>query len=196
MPKRSLRQAMLARRRNLSGEKFRSASFLVQQHFLDTEEYRRAHRIALYASIHNEVDTEMVVLAALQSGKKVAFPAVIHNGLVFHDVDTLSSLKRGAFGIMEPCSSGKCVVLEEADIFVLPGVAFDLKGHRIGYGKGYYDKTLHRFEGQGKFVGFCYDFQLVDEIAEEPHDVRMDMIITEKRVIRPKSPLNHDCRVL
>jgi 5-formyltetrahydrofolate cyclo-ligase len=184
MPKRSLRRTMLAHRKSLSEAEFRSASYLIQEFFLETEEYRRAKRIVLYASIHNEVATERVVAAALQSGKTVAFPVVVHHGLAFHEVDTLSSLKKGAFGIMEPCTSGRCVAMEESDIFVLPGVVFDLKGHRIGYGKGYYDKALHRFEGQGKFVGFCYDFQLVDEIAKEPHDVRMDMIITEKRLIR------------
>ena len=74
----------------------------------------------------------------------------------------------------------------EADLIVLPGVAFDTKGKRIGYGKGYYDKALHSLEGQGKLIGFCYDFQLVDDIAGEPHDVKMDLLITEKRVVCPR----------
>ena len=69
---------------------------------------------------------------------------------------------------------------------VIPGIAFDMTGKRIGYGKGYYDRTLHHLEGEGKLVGFCYDFQLVDAIAGEPHDVLMDLLITDKRVIRPR----------
>jgi 5-formyltetrahydrofolate cyclo-ligase len=77
--------------------------------------------------------------------------------------------------------------LDEADVVVLPGIAFDLKGHRIGYGKGYYDKTLHRLEGQGRLVGLCYDFQLVEMITGEPHDVKMDLIISEKRIVRPEN---------
>jgi len=87
---------------------------------------------------------------------------------------------------MEPCSTHRHFELEDADIFVVPGIAFDLQGHRIGYGKGYYDKALHRLEGQGKLVGLCYDFQLVDRIAGEPHDVKMDLILSEKRVVRPE----------
>jgi 5-formyltetrahydrofolate cyclo-ligase len=73
---------------------------------------------------------------------------------------------------------------QNADLIVVPGIAFDVMGRRIGYGKGYYDRALHDLEGEGKLVGFCYDFQLVDEIIGEPHDVTMDMIITDKRVVR------------
>jgi len=186
MPKSSIRRTILAHRRSLSEEQFRSASFVIQRSFLETEEFRRARGVVVYASIHKEVDTEEIVRVSLESGKKVAFPAVVHHGLVFREVSELSSLKRGTFGIMEPCSTHRHFELEEADIFVVPGIAFDLQGHRIGYGKGYYDKALHRLEGQGKLVGLCYDFQLVDRIAGEPHDVKMDLILSEKRVVRPE----------
>jgi 5-formyltetrahydrofolate cyclo-ligase len=121
----------------------------------------------------------------LDSGKKIAFPTVVGEELFFCEVKDLSSLKKGKFGIMEPRATGKALMPEEADVLVVPGVAFDLNGHRIGYGKGYYDKTLHRLEGRGKLVGLCYDFQLVDEILAEAHDVKMDLIITEKRVVCP-----------
>jgi 5-formyltetrahydrofolate cyclo-ligase len=67
---------------------------------------------------------------------------------------------------------------------VVPGVAFDRSGRRIGYGKGYYDKTLHVLEGSGRLVAFCYDFQLFEEIVGEPHDVTMDIIVTETTVVR------------
>jgi 5-formyltetrahydrofolate cyclo-ligase len=176
---------MLAHRRSLSENESRSASLSIQRSFLDMEEYRHARGIILYASIHGEVDTEGIVHAALESGKKVAFPAVVHHGLVFREVTEISSMNRGKFGIMEPCQTGRNFELDEADIVVLPGIAFDMKGHRIGYGKGYYDKTLHRLEGQGRLVGLCYDFQLVEMIAGEPHDVKMDVIISEKRIVRP-----------
>lgn len=171
-------------RRGISEDEFRSASLAIQHSFLETQEYHHARGLVVYAPIHNEVDTEQIVHAALESGKKIAFPAVVHHGLVFREVTEISSMKKGAFGILEPCSTGKPFQLEDADIFILPGIAFDVTGHRIGYGKGYYDKTLHRLEGQGRLVGLCYDFQLVDRIAGESHDVKMDVIITEKRIIR------------
>jgi 5-formyltetrahydrofolate cyclo-ligase len=188
MPKRSIRRSMLAHRKSLTPEEFRSASLRIQKSFLETVNYSRACSIIVYSPIHQEVDTELIVRSALESGKRVAFPVVVGHELVFREVQDISSLQRGAFGILEPCPTGKVVVPEDSDILILPGIAFDLNGHRIGYGKGYYDKTLHRIEGHGKIVGLCYDFQLVDEILGEAHDVKMDLIITDKRIICPVIP--------
>jgi 5-formyltetrahydrofolate cyclo-ligase len=189
MLKRSLRRSMLAHRKSLSPEELRSASLIVQKTFLDTDNFRRARSILVYSPINHEVDTELIVRCALDSGKKIAFPTVVGEELFFCEVKDLSSLKKGKFGIMEPCATGNVVIPENADVLVVPGVAFDLNGHRIGYGKGYYDKTLHRLEGHGKLVGLCYDFQLVDEILAEAHDIKMDLIITEKRVVCPLTSL-------
>ena len=185
MPKRTLRRSMLAHRKSLSPEEFRSASLSIQAAFLETDHFKRARSVLVYSPIHYEVDTELIVRSALSSGKKVAFPVVMGHELIFREVRDLSSLEKGAFGILEPCATGRFFDVEDADILVVPGVAFDLNGHRIGYGKGYYDKTIHRLEGHGKLVGLCYDFQLVDEILGEAHDVKMDLIITDKRVVCP-----------
>jgi 5-formyltetrahydrofolate cyclo-ligase len=185
MPKRTLRRSMLAHRKSLSPEEFRSASLHIQKTFLETDNFKRARSVLVYSPIHYEVDTELIVRSALAAGKKVAFPVVIGHELIFREVSDFSSLEKGAFGILEPCVSGRLFDVEDADILVVPGVAFDLNGHRIGYGKGYYDKTIHRLEGHGKLVGLCYDFQLVDEILGESHDVKMDLIITDKRVVCP-----------
>lgn len=187
MPKRSIRRTMLARRRSLSEEEFRSASRIIQQAFLGTQEYRRARSVAVYSSIHNEVETGLVARTALDSGKYVAYPAVVEHRLVFRQVPADFTMKSGAFGILEPCTDCRVFQPDDIDVYLLPGIAFDIKGERIGYGKGFYDKTLHRIEGQGRLVGLCYDFQLVDEIVGEPHDVKMDLIITEKRVVRPRA---------
>lgn len=148
-----------------------------------TGEFAEARVVALYAPIHNEVDTAEVMQVALASTKIVLFPAVCHKGLEFRRITSPSVLRRGAFNILEPDETCPVHSPEEADLIVVPGVTFDVCGRRIGYGKGYYDKSLHQLEGKGKMVGFCYDFQLVGEIAEEPHDVKMDMIITERRTI-------------
>jgi 5-formyltetrahydrofolate cyclo-ligase len=174
---------MLARRRSLPVTEVKSASTLVQQAFIMTGEFAEARVVALYAPIHNEVDTAEVMQVALASTKIVLFPAVCHKGLEFRRITSPSVLRRGAFNILEPDETCPVHSPEEADLIVVPGVTFDVCGRRIGYGKGYYDKSLHQLEGKGKMVGFCYDFQLVGEIAEEPHDVKMDMIITERRTI-------------
>lgn len=177
---------MLAKRKALSVAEAMAASRQVQRKFVASEAFAAARVLALYAAIHNEVDTQEVMGAALASGKEVLFPAVCLDQLVFRRISGWAALRPGAFGIMEPDASSAVLAPQEADIVVIPGVAFDVGGKRIGYGKGYYDRALHVLEGKGKLVGFCYDFQLVEEIAGEPHDVKMDLIITEKRVVYPR----------
>jgi len=177
---------MLARRKALPVTAGRSASWLVQQALIETAEFAEAQVVALYAPTHNEVETAQVLHAALASAKVVVFPAVCPGGLEFRRISNPAAMRRGPFGIPEPDAGCPVFSPAEADLIVIPGVAFDLCGKRIGYGKGFYDKALHGLEGRGRLVGFCYDFQLVEEIAGEPHDVRMDLIITERRVIRPR----------
>ena len=184
MPKQGLRQTILAKRRALSVAEASSASRLVQQTFIASGEFETARVIVLYAPIHNEVDTADVMHAALASAKVLLFPAVCADGLEFRRVSEPGELRKGVYGILEPAASSPSYSPKEADLFVIPGIAFDTCGRRIGYGKGYYDRTLHHVEGSGKLVGFCYDFQLLERIAGEPHDVRMDIIITERRIIR------------
>ena len=177
---------MLAKRKGLSVAEFRSASRMVQKAFIATAEFAGAGVVAIYAPIHNEVDTKEVMLEALKSSKVLLFPRVYGNGLEFCTVSGPEDLQEGAFGILEPTSGCPPRSPEEADLIIIPGIAFDMEGRRIGYGKGFYDKALHPLEGKGRIVAFCYDFQLVDKITGEPHDVVMDMIITEQRVIRTK----------
>lgn len=185
MPKKNLRRMLLEKRRNLPRDAWHEASCLIQDAFMSTGEFRTADSIALYSPLHGEVDTVSVAQIALRMGKTVAFPVVAGDGMVFRGVATLDDLEPGAFGILEPPLRNEALPPEDLDLIIVPGVAFDLRGNRIGYGKGYYDRLLHPFEGMGRLVGFCHDFQLVDAIAGEPHDVRLDIIITEKRVVRP-----------
>lgn len=177
---------ILARRKALSTTEVRSSGLMIQKAFIASEEFRRARVIGLYAPIHNEVDTTEVFAKALASAKKVLYPAVRGEKLEFRRILAPGMLQKGTFGILEPEASCELHDPSDADFIVIPGIAFDVTGKRIGYGKGYYDKTLHHLEGQGKLVAFCYDFQLVDAIAGEPHDVLMDLLITEKRVICPR----------
>ncbi|RNC67506.1 MAG: 5-formyltetrahydrofolate cyclo-ligase [Desulfuromonadales bacterium] len=186
MPKKRLRQLMLAQRRALGADAVRAASQRVQDSFLASSEFSLSRVIALYAPIHGEVGTSSVMNTALAHGKVVLFPAVCGQELRFIKVPDVSMLRTGCFGILEPCVTGEVVSPDEADVIIIPGVAFDLCGRRIGYGKGYYDRALHHLEGTGRLIGFCYDFQVVDEIAGEPHDVALDLIFTDARVIRPR----------
>ena len=177
---------MLARRRALPATEGMSASRVVQQKLIETGEFAEARVVALYSPIHNEVETAQVLQAAVASAKVVLFPAVCSGGLEFRRISDPAVMRRGPFGIPEPDEACPVHSPDDADLIVVPGVAFDLCGRRIGYGKGYYDNALHRLEGKGRLIGFCYDFQVAEKIEGEPHDVRMDLIITERRVIRPR----------
>jgi 5-formyltetrahydrofolate cyclo-ligase len=178
---------MLAMRREFPHEEATAASLRVQDSFIASEEFTGARVVAVYSPIHNEVDTSEVMSAALAAAKVLLLPAVADEGMEFRRISGTGELRRGAFGIPEPTMECPVYPPGEADLIVIPGVAFDTGGRRIGYGKGYYDKALHQLEGKGRLVGFCYDFQLLDRIAGEPHDVLMDMIISERRVIRPRN---------
>jgi 5-formyltetrahydrofolate cyclo-ligase len=186
MPKHRLRQSVLARRRLLSGAARHDADAAAQHRVIALPEYAAARTIALYAPVHGEVATSLLMERALEAGKRVLYPAVRHGAIAFCAVRTAADFCHGTYGISEPAPYCLAEEISGADLVVVPGVAFDLHGHRIGYGKGYYDRALHHLEGTGRLAGLCYDFQLVESIAGEPHDVLMDMIITDTRVIRPR----------
>lgn len=155
-----------------------------QKACLDLTEFAAATVLALYAPAHNEIGTSVLVAEALGASKVVLFPAVVPGGLEFRRITDVSLLVPGRFGIPEPPSECERYNPADVDLFIIPGVAFDQACRRVGYGKGYYDRTLHQLEGRGRLAGLCYDFQLVEEIPAAPHDVQMDMVITDRRVVR------------
>jgi 5-formyltetrahydrofolate cyclo-ligase len=185
MPKRTLRQQMLAKRRALDFEQWQSSSLLAQRLFLGLAEYRQAKTIALYSPLQHEVDTALLSEQALADGKKILYPLVCGHEMVFRQVDGAHQLESGSYGIMEPCSVGADHSAAAADLIVVPGVVFDLNGHRIGFGKGYYDRFLKDRCHNSVLVGFCHEFQVTaDQIAADIHDIRMDILVTDRRIIR------------
>lgn len=174
---------MLASRAALSQKQWRSLSDVIQHRFLTSRQYETSKMLMLYMATKGEVDTFGIFTSALETGKKVALPMVAGHQLSFHEVSGESDMQPGAYGIREPRPDCPVRQPHEADCILIPGVAFDLSGRRIGYGKGYYDRALHQLEGSGRLIGFCFEFQVVEEIVGEPHDVALDLIITEQRVI-------------
>lgn len=184
MPKPSIRAGMLARRRRLTPASWSALSRLAQARFLETPEFSQASVLALYSSVGNEVATGEIHQAARRLGKRVAYPRVADRHLEFVEVASLAELNPGAFGIPEPV--GAALAPELLDLILAPGVAFDRQGFRLGYGKGFYDRFLHTDGRRICPVGFCFDFQMVDELPVEAHDVGMHMLITEARTLRFK----------
>lgn len=183
MPKRSIREAILSQRRHLSAEVCFARSLKVQQRVLQTPIYQQAETLALYSPVRNEVFTEEIFQSALDHRKRIAYPLVRGNEIDFIEVVRREDLQPGTFGVLEPCS-GATIGVRDLDLLVVPGVAFDLAGHRLGYGKGFYDRALHLIAGQGRLIGLCFEMQIVNELPAQSHDVRMDLIVTENRIIR------------
>lgn len=176
---------MLAQRRALSHDSWRTSSHAAQLNLLSLAEYDTAECIALYAPAHNETDTALILTAAFQAGKRVLYPAVCGHQMVFRHVERIEELREGTFGILEPCPTGIDHQADVADLIVVPGVAFDPSGHRLGYGKGFYDRFLQHPGRKAHLVGICHDFQLIAEaIPADIHDIPMEIVISDKRIIR------------
>lgn len=130
-----------------------------------------ARTLCAYVALASEPD----VLTPWPEGKAVLLPRVVGEGLVLHEVGGPEMLRRGAFGVLEP--GEECPRREpKADVILVPGMAFDHLGARLGRGKGYYDRLLESFVGVR--VGVCFEEQVVEAVPSEPHDKRMDYLVT------------------
>ncbi|MCX6769980.1 MAG: phosphoribosylglycinamide formyltransferase [Candidatus Micrarchaeota archaeon] len=152
---------------------------------LNLEEFKSAECVLLYSSKGGEVHTEGIIQSALSIGKRVALPVTKKesHALELYAIAGMDELSPGAFGILEPKSDpARRVQPEEVDLVLVPGVSFDRRGHRLGYGMGYYDLLLKRVKGRK--IGLAYGMQMVERVPDEPHDVAVDMIVTENEIIR------------
>lgn len=183
MPKKSIREEILNRRKGITAASCLSMSFDLQDRFLSSPEFRNADLVALYSPIFNEVFTEKVAAASRLAAKRIAYPRVLGDTLEFVELKEGESLKPGAYGILEPPGESP-LLLRDIDLVVIPGVAFDLSGRRLGYGKGYYDRAVVSRSKHTRLVGFSFELQVVEHLPEDPHDVRIDLLFTEERVIR------------
>ena len=183
MPKRPFRAQMLQQRRVLAHDVGTRLSRTIQQQFLALPEYLASELVALYSPVHNEVQTELVVAHARQAGKRLAYPRVEGDGMVFHEVAPDEPLLCGRFGICEPVQT-RPVAAAEIGLVIVPGVAFDRAGFRLGYGKGYYDRLWGHGQRHPFLVGFAYAFQLVPQLPNETHDLRLDLLLTEDGPLR------------
>ncbi len=180
-----IRDEINRKRNALARDEAESKSTAIAASLAKTAEYKDAKAVMFYAAKGKEVQTAMIVEAALREGKTVLLPIT---NMEKKEIEASvienygSDLKKGAFGIMEPKQK---MAFDEAQIsaIIVPGIAFDTEGHRLGYGHGFYDKLLHRLTNAVK-IGLAYDFQIMDKLPRESHDEKMDIIVTENRIIR------------
>ncbi|MDP8237374.1 MAG: 5-formyltetrahydrofolate cyclo-ligase [Candidatus Erginobacter occultus] len=187
--KAELRRRGRSAREALSREEVREKSRRIARRFLARPEYRTAASVFCYLDHGHEVETSEIIAAALREGKRVAVPLVETGGEGIRAVairDLEKDLAPGFRGIREPVDrSGTGVDPRELDLAVVPGTAFDLSGNRLGRGGGHYDKFLPRFRDGAARIGLAFECQIMERIVGETHDVKMDAVITEDRVVVP-----------
>lgn len=173
---------MLKRRSALLPEQVAQLSRLAQQRLVATELFSSAQSLALYSPIHNETATSELFDAARRQGKQVYYPRVVKEGLCMVEVDRPEQLVPGAFGVLEPAADLHSSQ-QVPDLILIPGLAFDRRGHRLGYGRGFYDRYLACCSDRAVRVGFCYSFQLCDALPVGAHDQSLDVLVTDTETI-------------
>jgi 5,10-methenyltetrahydrofolate synthetase len=184
--KRAIRANALAARRALKPKDAAQKSDAILQRLKSLAEFESARTILTYVSSKdNEVDTMPLIRRALDANRTVAVPVAVPSTrqMVWSELKSLDELQTSTFDILEPREDClRPVQPAETDVAIVPGIAFDTECHRIGYGGGYYDRFLAAFPG--KKVALAYEVQIYDSIPAEPHDLPVDIIVTEDRTIR------------
>jgi 5-formyltetrahydrofolate cyclo-ligase len=176
-----LRKQYLERREAISSKIVIEKSKKIKKLLFSLPEYKKAKTVLFYVSTGNEVSTIEMIKAALKE-KVVAVPKTNkkNKNLIISKIKSFSELKEGAFGILEPAKINK-IGIKDIDLIIVPGVAFDSACARIGHGGGYYDRLLYKTKAPK--IGLAFEAQIAKKIPCEKHDVRVDKVITEKRVI-------------
>lgn len=175
MDKLALRAAIRTQKRAMTEEQIISASHKLCELFCACEQYQKAATIYGYLPYNQEVRTTAILERALQDGKRVAVPKVCGDEMKFIYLEDLSQVEKGYAGIPEPIGDGP-VAEDTTALVLMPGLAFDREGHRIGYGGGFYDKFLAG-EPNHPTVALCYAFQMVEKIEPEEYDIPVDCVI-------------------
>ncbi len=186
LAKTNIRKNILNKRNSISKSEIIDHSKIINHKVILTKEYQIGQTIGVYYPIGSEVTTFDIIRHAIENKKEIALPKVIDSTRIqFFKVieDKFEKIKftKGKYGISENSMSN--TLIDKFDLLIIPGIAFDTNGNRIGYGKGYYDRFLS-FGRVKCIMGLAYETQILNTIPYNQLDIRVDMIITEKRIIR------------
>lgn len=178
--KAAMRRTMIAARDALT----HPARFAASRALLDEEHWDqllpflppKGGVIAAYIAMRSELDPGLLVMRLVAQGYTIACPRVTPDGLTFHRVGSAAELMPGPFGTREPPADA---ALMKPDLFLAPLLAFDAEGHRLGYGKAYYDRAFANFPA-AKRVGIAFEFQKVAHVPREPHDLPLHAVLAVK----------------
>lgn len=190
MTKAALRDNMKKTRDNLTVIEQKAYSNMIQKQLLGLEAYQQCTDIFIYVSFRSEVDTLAIIEDASHNKKRVYIPKVMEQEIIFYQFQDWNSLSISKFGILEPNETHKIydfnnkTANHNKNIMLLPGLAFDCNGNRVGYGAGYYDRYLAANPNNDFIkIALAYDFQLVKELYPDIYDKSVDMIITPSKII-------------
>ena len=178
--KNQFKESILEKRNSLSREEIMEKSNKIKINLFSLGIYKKSKTAMFFVSFNSEVHTHEMIKESLKN-KTVILPKVEQHEIEPSVVIDFDNLIPGKFGVLEPIEAMK-IAHKNIDLVLVPGIVFDKEGHRVGYGFGYYDKFLRKVPKAVK-IGLAFDFQLVDKIPKETHDVPVDVIVTEERVI-------------
>ena len=182
--KRALRERMLALRARVPPGERAAASQAIAERLESLPAWRSARTVALHAAMGAEVETADLARRAVSAGKRVVWPRVATSGPAMEFAECAAAgLVAGSTRALEPPASAPIVPGREIDLVCVPGVAFDARGGRLGRGRGHYDATLARLPRSAFRVGLALESQIVPAVPNEPHDERLDAVVTETRVL-------------
>ncbi len=188
--KMELRKKVLAKRDLLSEEELNQKSRLIMENLWTLNEFNTAKNIFLFVNFRSEVRTIPIIERCMEEGKRVILPLTDtkNKQLLLYYVKSLDSLKKGVYGILEPDpASNERVNPDIIDCAIIPGSAFDEKGGRMGYGGGFYDRLLPNLRVSVPKIAIAFEIQIIKEVPMGYYDQKMDIIVTEKRIIRIKN---------
>lgn len=181
----STRKAELRALARTLGSRDRAADAAqVLRRLVELPEFARARTIAFYAAIADEVPVEQAADAARDRGARMVYPVQSLGGLELALADGRDSLRPGRRGIREPEHDAPRVRVQDVDAFLVPGLLFDRSCRRLGRGGGHYDRLLKHARAGATPIGICYAERVVEELPEDPWDVAMAIVVTERFVIR------------
>ena len=175
MDKKELRRAIREKKRAMTEDEIENRSAKLAQLLYASDAYRNAQTIYGYLPYNQEVRTVPMLEQALRDGKRVAVPKVFGDEMKFLYLEDLTQVTKGYAGIPEPIAD-EPEAQDRTALVLMPGLAFDPQGHRIGYGGGFYDKFLAA-EPNHPTLALCYDFQLLPELETEEHDIPVDTVL-------------------
>lgn len=170
-------------RKNLAPDEKREKDARVCENIIKTNAFTYAEQILLYAALPLEIETIDIFNKAIEMGKKVYFPRCQERGkMTFHLVTNFNQLKSASFGIREPNSILPLYVEKNSDICIVPALAYDASGYRLGYGGGYYDRFISDFSGTT--IGVCYAESVEKKLPRGRFDIQVDILMTDKGLYR------------